>query len=291
MSKDIPTESPASKRINRSALLLVFSKGLGAELDGLGYIKGPKRSRDLAHDLGLSKMQAWRLLTGLNAPSLDTCLALRGMGVSLDLIYDGLGAVEHKETIAISIEGGIATAIPARSYDDVFSSVAAVLRPDGTYQLQAMLPGETVPAKSVPLRGLSFTTRATIALVEDDAATLDVLTAQMQKSFAVVPFSAGNDLLALKHGLAGFHAFLIDWRLPDVEGEVVVQTIRALSQAPIFLLTGDASASAAIAKALDGVNVHHVAKPADDIILIKRMSTAINDYRMSPASGVTLKPS
>lgn len=287
MPKDAKSESQTSER---SELLLAFSRGLAAELDRLGYPPDPKRSLALAKDLGLGRMQAYRLLKGLGGPNPESQVALRHIGVSFDRILDGLNPDHFDETIDIKMNGRTVVAVPQKADTEIFNSVVAILQGDGSYELKAMVPGEAIPPQALPIRALRFSAQATIAVVEDDAKTLEVLTAQMRKSFGVVPFAAGLELLNFERGINGFHAFLIDWRLPDVKGEALIQSIRQRSQAPIFILTGDASASASIAKVMDGVNVHHVAKPADDIILIKRMSTAISAHRSAAATGTSFKP-
>lgn len=250
-----------------------LSLALSAELDAMGYLPAPARYKVLAEALGLKRIQTYRMLTGLNAPSPDFLAALRSLGVSVDRALDRATA-RVPTTVDVLIEGKPVTAIFQRNPKKITSSVVAITNPHGQFELRALTPGDAIPADAIPIQGLQFPTRLSLAIVEDDADTLVLLAQQMGSAFHVASFEGGLDLLNVAGGLQAFAAFLIDWRLPDIDGEELVKKVRKSSLAPIFVLTGDKSASASIAKALDYENVHHVAKPVDEIILIKRIMHA-----------------
>lgn len=257
--------------------LTSFSHALGAELDALGYPAAPKRATTLAKDLGLGRTQAFRLLKGLSVPNLDSMAALRAMGVSMDRILDRVTS-QIQPTVDVQISGQSVPAVVQKNPPGAYATVMLVPSRGGQFELLALQPGTVAPDHAVAIQGLQFPIRSSLAIVEDDAATLATLGQQMGSAFRVAQFALGMGLLN-SPGLLGYSAFLIDWRLPDIDGHELVARLRKNSLAPIFVLTGDKSASASIAKALDFENVHHVAKPADEIILIKRILHAIGHAR------------
>ena len=250
-----------------------LSLALSAELDALGYLPAPARYKALADVLGLKRLQTYRMLTGINAPSPDFLGGLRSLGLSVDAALDRATA-RVPATVEVLIEGRPIAAILQKNPKQMVSSVVAVENSGGQFELRTVTPGDSIPANAIPIQGLQFPTRLSLAIVEDDADTLVLLAQQMGSAFQVASFKNGLALLNVAEGLQAFAAFLIDWRLPDIDGEELVKKVRKNSLSPIFVLTGDKSASAAIAKALDYENVHHVAKPADDVILIKRIMHA-----------------
>ena len=268
---DLPVEGAP-----KSEALVAFSAGLNSELDAIGYAAHPRRSTALAKELSVGRTQAYRLLNGLSGPSIETLAVLRGMGVSVDRLLDDVNGGQQRPTIAVLIDGHSVAAVPRRCRTHVLPLVAAVPVAGDQYELHRLAPGQGAPANAIPIEGLSFPSRFTIAVIDDDAPTLDVLGRELSSAFQVVSFQTGHALIGFAHGLAGFNAFLVDWRLPDIDGGSLIQRIRRSSAAPIFIITGYTSSdSTEIARALNGRNVHHVAKPADGLILIKRMSDAI----------------
>ena len=121
----------------------------------------------------------------------------------------------------------------------------------------------------------------TSLFVEDDDTTRELLCAEMDGSFRVSPFAFGNELVNLDSSVDRFDAYLVDWRLPDIRGGELVRAIRARTGAPIFILSGDTSSSAEIANALNSPNVHHVAKPADALILRKKIILSVKLWKQS----------
>lgn len=260
----------------KSEALAAFSAGLDRELDAIDYPASPRRSTALAKDLGLGRTQGYRMLKGMSTPSIESLALLRAMGISVDRILDDVSGEIRRPTINVMIDGQAVPAIPRRCRPTVLPVVAAVAVDGDRYELRRLAPGQGAPSEAIPIEGLMFPSQATVAVVDDDLPTLDALSRQLARVFRVVPFQTGHSLIEFAHGLTGFNAFLIDWRLPDIDGEALIQRIRKSSAAPIFILTGyTSSASAEIARALNGRDVHHVAKPADDLILIKRMTAAI----------------
>jgi CheY-like chemotaxis protein len=270
----------------KSDTLVAFSAGLNRELDSISYPAAPRRSSTLAKDLGVGRTQAYRLLNGFGGPSIESLLLLRGMGVSVDRILDNAGAGAgagagaaggaRRPAINVLINGQVVPAVPQRCRSGVLPVVAAFPVTGERYELRPIAAGHAAPADAIPVEGLSFPSTPTIAVVDDDLSTLEVLSRELSTVFRVVPFQTGQALIGFANGLAGFNAFLVDWRLPDIDGEAMIQRIRKASQAPVFILTGYTSSdSAEIARALDWRDVHHVAKPADALILIKRMSDAM----------------
>lgn len=255
--------------------MIAFSMALGQELDSIGYTPSPGRSTALAKDLKLSRTQSYRLLKGLSFPNLECLVAMRWMGLSIDRMLDN-ASQRQPVTQNVRIDGRSVSVVLQPSNLKKTSVLAAIPNEDGTFDLKALVPGQLVPSGAIAVQGLQVPIRSSIAIIEDDLGTLDALAFQMRKVFHVAPFPTGTSFLEIYDRPTNFSAFLVDWRLPDVNGDELVKAIRTKSSEPIFILTGDEAASDEIARAMDYNNVHHVAKPISGVILIKRLAHAMN---------------
>ena len=70
------------------ALLKAFASALGRELDRIGYPAAPARTNLLSQDLGLGRMQAYRIGRGDNMPTLPSLVKLQSLGVSFDSAHN-----------------------------------------------------------------------------------------------------------------------------------------------------------------------------------------------------------
>ena len=257
-----------------STVLISFAAGLNAELDALGFEKGSGRTNALAKLLGLTRTQPYRMLKGLSAPGPEAMAILRAYGVSFDRIVDRVNR-SMPAPIEVLLNGETVSVLVQRAAPGADCAAALLPLPGGGHSLVFMQRGDALPENAIGLQSMEFVARITLAIVEDDAPTLALIKREMSEHFGVSAFENAKSLLGSPSGLARFNAFLIDWRLPDMDGEELVKQIRAASAAPIFILTGDQSASNSIARALDYDDVHHAVKPASSVILTKRIKTAI----------------
>lgn len=254
-------------------LNLAFGAALVAELDAVGFHAGPGRSAALAKILGLSSTQARRVLKGIGSPSINSLWPLRSLGVSLDRIVDKTNGTKPITQI-VYLNGEPVPAVVQMGVSG--ESCGAALIPRGTrYEVIALRNGTTLPENAIPIRALGFEIHPTIAIVEDDITLLAVLDMQLSDTFHTAPFCLATNLLEKLTGNDTFQAILMDWRLPDMDGEELVKRIREKSRAPIFVLTGDLLAEEVIARAMDHDDVFHALKPAQMTILIKRISKEI----------------
>lgn len=250
-----------------------FAAALNIELDQLGFEKGPGRTAALAKLLGMTRTQPYRILKGMSSPTTDSMADLREIGVSFDRILDAVTRRTSK-THSVLVNGEMMQVI-VRGVAPGANVAAAFLATAGTYKLVSVEPGEPLSDNAIPIQSLEFVSRNPLAIVEDDASTRAMLQTEMSDSFRAVTFNDANSLLTFAQGMSKFKAFLIDWQLPDMDGEELVRRIRAASKAPIFILTGDAGASDSMGRAMDFDNVHHALKPTASLILVKRINTAI----------------
>ena len=254
--------------------LIAFSIALGVELDSLGYVPAPGRSAALAKDLGIHRTQSYRLLKGLSFPNPDNLISMRRIGLSLDRLLDHAGH-NTPEVTNLRVQGKVLPVVIQQSRPNTSPMLAAIRAADGMLELHALSPGQGVPEGGIGVQSLRVPDRHAIAIIEDDLSTLELLKTSMSANFYVAAFQSKTSLLE-SGGIATYDAFLVDWKLPDVDGDELVKTIRRNSQAPIFILTGVSDADDSIAKALDFPNVHHASKPVSSVILSKRISTAIS---------------
>jgi DNA-binding response OmpR family regulator len=118
-----------------------------------------------------------------------------------------------------------------------------------------------------------------LAILDDDPNTLTALCKQLDSVFDVSPFSEGKALLRSPL-VSRFDGYLLDWRLEDISGEELVTSIRRLSDAPIFIVTGQKSSNE-IARIIASANIRYVVKPIDEVILAAELMNAIKLHGIS----------
>lgn len=271
--KNAPVDVEAQRLKDEAQV--AFSFALGQELDRIGYAASPGRSSTLAKDLKLSRTQSYRLLKGLSFPNLECLVAMRDLGLSLDRILDQTSQ-RQPTTTNLRIDGKVIPVVMQPGTPNKGALLAAIQAEDGVLELRALSPGQAVPEGGTGIQSLRVPERHSIAIIEDDLPTLQILASDMSSAFYVAPFPSKSSFLDSPTGITSYDAFLVDWRIPGVVGDELVKTIRRSTSAPIFIFTGYDDADHLIAKALDYPNVHHASKPVSAVILAKRISTAIN---------------
>ena len=250
-----------------------FASALADELDAAGFVSGPGRCAAFGKLMGLSRSQASRILNGKSSPTISNLWPLRRLGVSLDRIVDKANVTKpltqtvylNGEPVSASVQTGVSG-----------KSCGAALIPHGTgHELIAVRLGTKLPPDAIPIQWLGFEVYDTLAIIEDDINTLEMLDRVMSDAFHTAPFFLATNFLDELTGKDIYKAILMDWRLPDMDGEVLVARIREKTNAPIFILTGDTAAGQAITRALGYDDVYHVAKPAEMQILKKMISNEI----------------
>ncbi|MBX9722068.1 MAG: response regulator [Candidatus Obscuribacterales bacterium] len=278
---DASTETGSSTGVvesQKSESMSAFSDALGRVLDEIGFIDHPRRNPTLATELKISRGQCYRLLNGNGTgPSADILLGLRSLGLSLDRILD-LALQQNSSPQRIRINGALIPAFLSFSSNTNNQSMFAVRNDGGDFELLPIQGNTSIPEGALAVSSIHFSSLRLLGIVDDDKSTLDLLVKQLSTNFRTAPFETGTELLSAPLSFDEFSAFLVDWRLPDINGEDLVQKIRARTSAPIFILTGDNTASESIARALNDPNVHHVAKPADAVILTARIKHAMAKF-------------
>jgi CheY-like chemotaxis protein len=273
-------------------LLKAFAHALGRELDRVGYPAAPARTNQLSRDLGLGRMQAFRIGRGDNMPSLKALVKLQSLGVSLDSVLAqisdnslALGEV-GVEILGVAIKAVVS---PAHSRTPFAAS-----QRDGRTVLRALALDEALAPDEAHVGGLRFTRpQPLVAVVDDDPADLAVLRKDIEQAFGVRAFIRGQDLLNDNTDLSEFDALVLDWRLPDMEGTALVNRIRAHTRAPIIIITGARREAQAISQVLHLPNIRYIPKPADGNILRAMIESAIAEAGVTPStsSGRFPKPS
>ena len=266
------------------ALLKAFASALGRELDRIGYPAAPARTNLLSQDLGLGRMQAYRIGRGDNMPTLPSLVKLQSLGVSFDSVLAQLvdtSAIDEEVSVDILGQSIKALALPAYG-----RTPFAIARRDGRATLRVLKPGEELGADEIATGGLRFTRpQPRVAIVDDDPADLAVLGKDVGEGFSTHLFRRGQDLLDGWHDLVEFDALVIDWRLPDIEGAELVDRIRSKTMAPIVVTTGEERQGKAISAVLHLPNIRYVPKPVDGAILRAMLDSAITEAGLSPFSA------
>ncbi|OYT88739.1 MAG: hypothetical protein CFE43_21080 [Burkholderiales bacterium PBB3] len=258
----------------RNDLQLAFAAALNTELDSLGFEKGPGRTAALAKVLGMTRTQPYRILKGLSSVSTESMADLRKIGVSFDRIMDRINRISPT-SMTVMVNGELVSVVVQRAAPGAECAAALKRLDDGSYSLVSLDPGETLAEDEIGVQSLEFLSRSTLAIVEDMKSERDLLYRDMSNSFKVVAFENAKSLLGHPTGLSRFKAFVVDWGLPDMDCAELITTIRDTTEAPIFILTGNTEVSKEIALLLDYNQVHHATKPADSVILSKRITSAI----------------
>jgi CheY-like chemotaxis protein len=260
-------ESKPEELLNRA-----FAAALNAELDHIGYPGPPARTNQLSHDLGLGRMQAFRIGRGDNIPTLKSLLKLQALGVSLDLVLGRLQETQAPE-VPVNLMG-----VPMRAI--AFTSPAPsafVLAPEGAgFTIRTTDPGYRLRPEEAFVGGLRFTRpQPLVAVVEDDADTLEVFRRELSAAFNVVTFRTEKELKSDPEQLRAFDAIVLDWVLPNTDPRQLVDYIRSLNSAPVVVTTGHREQSHAISAVLALPDIQYLAKPVDGDILRALVSSAI----------------
>lgn len=271
---------PIKKRdreVAKAQMQVAYGERLNLELDAVGFVKGRRRSGALAEQFDLDRSQGYRFLKGVSAPDALYQTKLRKLGVSMDRILDAISN-DVPVTYDVFIGGELVAATVQKGTG--FNCATALLPKEGGYELIPMPRDGDTPEGVIPILSIQFIVKPTLAIVEDDSAMLDQLERQLWDTFRTVKFESANALIKALKAPNTFNAVLMDWRLPDMDGEDLVAQIRAHSKVPICILTMDMTASKAIARAFANGNVDHVQKPADPEILAARIQMAIKNTSM-----------
>lgn len=279
-TEDDPTPAVSKSEKDSDDLLKAFAFALGRELDRVGYPAPPARNNQLSQDLGLGRMQAYRIGRGENMPTLRSLVKLHSLGVSFDSVFAQISGGEVDQELSVVIQGVAVRGLPTPGYGP--HSPFVVSQRQGRRALYPLAPGEEVAPGDLPVGGLRFTgPQPSVLVVEDDQATLDVLCSELAQGFRTNGYSFGLKALESPAELATYDALLLDWLLPDIEGAELVRKIREHTQAPIIITTGERQEAHAISSTLRLPNIRYVAKPVDGDILRATIDSAIAESKLA----------
>lgn len=265
----------APKSESLEQMQIEFARLMGEQLDQLGFPSGSERAPALCRLLGIPRSQTYRLLRGLAFPSAANMVLLQQAGISIDQALAGLSPeAAAPEVVKIDINGIAVPAYVRLRAEGSEGPLALVRRGKARpAELWASGSGKKLPEQARQVYSITFPVFRNLAIVEDDPATLQSLIEGTRKSFDTYSFDTAMKFL--KSDLSSYDLVLLHWSLPDMSGDEVIRRFREASKAPVFILSGDQQASAAIVKAMSDKAVHHVSKPIDLLILLKRLTDAI----------------
>lgn len=267
-----PDQSEQEPKVE-TKLQVAFARALNEELDRVGYPAPPARANALSQDLGVGRMQAYRIARGDNLPTLKSMLKLQSLGVSLDAVLERLQDTQPA-IVTVDIAGVTvqATASPASG-----RMPFVMAKQDSRWVLRPAEASHPIQGDELPVGGLRFTKpRPVIAVIEDDPATLQVFCADLAPAFNAVPFPSEKAFIKALEENAAFDAVLLDWVLPDIDGKTVLEQIRAHTHAFILITTGHREVSPAIGGVLGSVaDVSYIGKPTEADILRAMLASGI----------------
>ena len=117
--------------------------------------------------------------------------------------------------------------------------------------------------------------RATILIVEDDAAICDVVrTTLEQEGYACRCAYSGSEACLLIEGGFSFDAAICDLMLPGATGEEVLAAIRAQGDAPVIVASAKGDVSQRVALLREGAD-DYLVKPFDLDELVARLEAVL----------------
>jgi two-component system, LuxR family, response regulator FixJ len=131
---------------------------------------------------------------------------------------------------------------------------------------------------------MSSSAKPTVYVVDDDAGVLGSLKFLLETDgFEVRTFRSGTSLLNAVRSTTGVDCFVIDYKMPDMNGIDLVSRLRNRDiAAPVILITGSPDENISARAASAGVR-HVVLKPLLDESLLTRIRGAIQEAR--PVDG------
>jgi CheY-like chemotaxis protein/transcriptional regulator with XRE-family HTH domain len=262
-----------------------FAAELKAALDHVNFPKSPERVAKLMELLELSRPQVYRIATGKAAPTLESLIKFRELNISIDDILDRVIALsEDASSIkqgtkrwvqgSVDIQGIANRCSLSLAPLNEYATVIATLQDDGVWHVGTLAQDKKTPNGAMAVEKIRLErVRPNLAIVDDHAATLTTLCEQFKSHFNVSPFAEGTALLKSSM-VKQFDCFLLDWRLPDIAGRDLIMSIRNITTAPIFVVTGEKS-SRDIASIVASANIRYAVKPIDDVILAAEMMNAV----------------
>ena len=249
-----------------------FAAALNAELDRVGYPGPPARTNQLSHDLGLGRMQAFRIGRGDNIPTLKSLLKLQALGVSLDLVLGRLQEMTAPE-VPVNLMG---VAMRAVALPSPTSTPFVMVQAGAGFAVKTADAGYRLKPDEAFIGGLRFTRpQPLVAVIEDDASTLEVFKRELSTTFEVVAFRTEAELKSDPNRLRAFDALVLDWVLPNTDARKLVDDIRSVNRAPVIVTTGHREQSQAISAVLALPDIQYLAKPVDGDILRALVGNAI----------------
>ncbi|MCK3655083.1 DNA-binding response regulator [Pasteurellaceae bacterium Macca] len=123
--------------------------------------------------------------------------------------------------------------------------------------------------------------RKTILIVDDDLQICELLTETFDEyGYKVCLAHSGKDALTLLHSSNEIALILLDLMLPDINGLLLLQQIKALTTVPIIMLSGLGSDSDVVVGLEMGAD-DYIAKPFYPRVVVARVKAALR--RLEPA--------
>ncbi len=126
---------------------------------------------------------------------------------------------------------------------------------------------------------------ATVLVVDDERKIRDTVRAFLERQrYAVLVAATGQEALDVAGRLKP-DLVVLDLMLPDLAGEEVARSLRAISQVPIIMLTAKASEAERVAGLRLGAD-DYVVKPFSPLELVARVDAVLRRARPGGAEGV-----
>ena len=126
---------------------------------------------------------------------------------------------------------------------------------------------------------------ATVLVVDDERKIRDTVRAFLEKQrYAVLVAGSGQEALDVAGRLKP-DLVVLDLMLPDLAGEEVARSLRAISQVPIIMLTAKAGEADRVAGLRLGAD-DYVVKPFSPLELVARVDAVLRRARPGGAEGV-----
>ncbi|MDP3062087.1 MAG: response regulator transcription factor [Chloroflexota bacterium] len=123
-----------------------------------------------------------------------------------------------------------------------------------------------------------------VLAVDDDQQVLELGKLILERGgFRVVAATTGGEAIKAAEEMQ-LDLILLDVGLPDMDGTLVCQRIRAFSQTPIIEVSGQRTTASDIAAVLDKGAVDYLIKPFSHLVLVAKVKAALRRAGSSVAA-------
>lgn len=187
----------------------------------------------LAAAIDRDKSNVYRVLKGKQSLSIEHLFILAGKGVNIVRVMEKAFGVSHPPGLLKATQDGYRCLV--RVEDDENLALPYRLSENGEVKPSSELEPGDKPISSIHY----LPEKHTLAILDDDPNVLSALSLLLSPYFEISRYSLATDLIQALSSGSNFKVMVLDWRLPDMDGNSMLSAVTHLSTSPILIMTGD----------------------------------------------------